>query len=144
MLPTFLRRVRPFFLLTDIGFLLYWAITALHVLPAAWLFKDYDQSLAVAWNWSFLPLDLLISATGLGSLAIGRKRPVVAVRLAVFSLVLTSCSGLQAVAFWAARCDVDVGWWIPNLYLLLYPLPFLGSFLRAEAPKAPEASMAGI
>ncbi|WP_394841420.1 YvaD family protein [Pendulispora brunnea] len=135
MMPsTFLRRVRPFFLVTDIGFIVYWAITALHALPPSWLFKDYDQSLAVAWNWSFLPLDLFVSATGLGSLALAKKRPQVAVRLAALSLVLTSCSGLQAISFWAARCDVDMGWWLPNLYLLLYPLPFLAMFVRSETP----------
>jgi len=134
MPSTFLRRVRPFFLVTDIGFLLYWAITAMHVLPPGWLFKDYDQSLAVAWNWSFLPLDLFVSATGLGSLVLARTRPQVAVRLAALSLVLTSCSGLQAISFWTARCDLDIGWWVPNLYLLLYPLPFLAMFVRSETP----------
>lgn len=139
MMPsTFLRRVRPFFLVTDIGFLVYWAITAMHVLPSAWLFKDYEQSLAVAWNWSFLPLDLCVSATGLASLALAHERPHAAVRLAALSLVLTFCSGLQAISFWTARCDLDIGWWVPNLYLLLYPLPFLAIFVRSETP-APAA-----
>ncbi|MCB9588029.1 MAG: DUF5360 family protein [Polyangiaceae bacterium] len=33
--------------------------------PADWLFRDYTDPNIVAWNWSFLPLDLLASVTGL-------------------------------------------------------------------------------
>jgi hypothetical protein len=48
----------------------------------------------------------------------------------LISSVLTSCSGLQAVAFWALRGDFDVIWWAPNLFLLLYPLVFLPVVVR--------------
>lgn len=50
------------------------------------------------------------------------------------SLVLTSCSGLQAVSFWYVRRDFDWTWWAPNLFLLLYPLFFLPG-LVAEASR---------
>ncbi|HDR7717612.1 YvaD family protein [Bacillus albus] len=55
---------------------------------------------------------------------------------AFLSLILTFCSGLQALAFWTIRLDFDMSWWIPNLYLLIYPCFFLTyypkevSFLR--------------
>lgn len=119
-------------LVTDVGFLAYWLITLLHVLPDAWLFKDYDDPILQSWNWSFLPLDLLISFTGLAAL---RSRDAVLARsLAGVSLVLTSCSGLMAISFWALRGDVAWAWWAPNLFLLLYPLPFL---VRWIAPRTP-------
>jgi hypothetical protein len=46
------------------------------------------------------------------------------------SLTFTVCSGLMAVAFWTLRQDYEVGWWVPNLFLLLYPLPFLPRLVR--------------
>jgi hypothetical protein len=45
--------------------------------------------------------------------------------LLVVSLVATSISGLQALSFWALRGDFDLGWWLPNLFLFLWPLPFI-------------------
>ena len=58
-LPRFLR---PLFLVVDLGFIAYWAITLAGVIPEGYLFKDYDNPILAAWNWSFLPLDLAISA----------------------------------------------------------------------------------
>ena len=125
-LPRFLR---PLFLIVDLGFIAYWLITLGGVIPEEYLFKDYDNPILSAWNWSFLPLDLAISATGLTALR-RAKRGVSWSRLALVSLVLTSCSGLMAVAFWTLRADFDPAWWLPNLFLLLYPLWFLPGFLR--------------
>ena len=122
--------LRPLFLAVDLGFLAYWLITLLHVIPPAWLFKDYESSVLMAWNWSFLPLDLCISATGLGSLQLLRRGDPRWSRLASLSLVLTFCSGLQAIAFFALRRDFDVVWWLPNLFLMLYPLFYLPRLLR--------------
>jgi hypothetical protein len=48
----------------------------------------------------------------------------------VVSLTLTMCSGLQALAFRALRADFDPLWWMPNLFLLLYPLFFIPTILR--------------
>lgn len=122
--------LRPLFLVVDLGFLAYWLVTLLHLIPEAWLFKDYQNPILSAWNWSFLPLDLCISATGLGSLRLLRRGDPRWSRLAQLSLCLTACSGLQAVAFFALRRDFDPTWWLPNLFLLLYPLPYLGRLLR--------------
>ena len=49
----------------DLGFIAYWAITLVGVILDEYLFKDYDKPILSAWNWSFLPLDLAISASGL-------------------------------------------------------------------------------
>ncbi len=45
--------------------------------------------------------------------------------LTLVSLVLTLCAGLQTISFWAIRFDFDPAWWLPNLFLLVYPLFFI-------------------
>ena len=129
------RILRALFLLVDVGFIAYWAISALHLLPAAWAFKDYADPTLSAWNWSFLPLDLAVSSTGLPSVMLARRADRRWRPLAIASLSLTMASGLQALSFWALRGDFDWFWWIPNLFLLLYPLPFLRA-LTLEAREA--------
>jgi hypothetical protein len=118
------KALRALLLLTDLGFVIYWCITLLRVMPAAWLFKDYDNPILSAWNWSFLPIDLLASGAGLLAVANARRdktwKPA-----ALVSMTLTSASGLCAISFWVLRRDFDLGWWAPNLFLLLWPLGFL-------------------
>jgi len=125
------RGLPAFLLAVDLGFLLYWIVSGLALLPAAWLYKDHDHPILQAWNLSFLPLDLLVSASGLSGLALARRGDARARILIPFSLALTCASGLQAVAFWALRQDFDPWWWAPNLALLVGPLWFLGRMLRA-------------
>ena len=124
-----LRSLKPFFIITDVGFIVYWLITALRLIPEAYLFKDYHDPLLVAWNWSFLPLDLAISATGLSSLWLYRRSDQMWQPVALISLVLTFCSGLQAITFWTVRADFDLTWWLANGYLLVYPLFFIPRLL---------------
>lgn len=50
--------------------------------------------------------------------------------MALISLTLTFCSGLQAIAFWIIKADYDLMWWIPNLYLLIYPLFFIPKLIK--------------
>ena len=133
-----MRRMRPFLWITDMGFVIYWAVSLLvlvgfEVVPKSWLFNDYDDPIVYAWNWSFFPLDMVLSACGL--LAVRRHaqgdaswRP-----LAAFSLALTFCAGFMAVSFWAIRLDFDPSWWGVNLFLAIWPLFFLPSLARAEA-----------
>jgi hypothetical protein len=128
------RPLRAFMLVTDLGFLAYWVVTLLHVLPAAWLFKDYDNPILQSWNVSFLPLDLVVSAVGLTALTLARRGDGRARAAALLSLSLTSASGLMAVAFWTLRRDFDPLWWAPNLVLLLAPLCFLPRLMRELAP----------
>lgn len=61
-------------LLTDIGFLAYWGITAFGALPSSWLFKDYQNPMLISWNWSFAPIDLLASIFGLAALVAAKNR----------------------------------------------------------------------
>ncbi len=125
-----MEKLKPWFLVVDLGFIAYWLITLFHLIPQEYLFKDYENPILVAWNWSFLPLDLFISATGLSSLYLYRKRNPAWSSLAFASLLLTSCSGLQAIAFWAIRRDFDPLWWSFNLFLLCYPFAFFPGMLR--------------
>lgn len=131
-----MRCLRWFFLVTDIGFIVYWVITAVHLIPKEYLFKDYDNPILMAWNWSFLPLDLFISATGLASLYFYRRNRPEWRSLALVSLVLTFCSGLQAIAFWVIRNDFNLSWWVPNLFLLLYPLFYIPGFAKRAGEAA--------
>lgn len=125
-----MRFLRFFFWFTDTGFVAYWLITLSGVIPDAYLFKDYRNEILNAWNWSFFPLDIFISVSGYLSLYFHRRGLAVWKRLALISLVLTFCSGLQALSFWTLRRDFDLTWWIPNLYLLLYPLFFIPRMMK--------------
>ncbi|MFB5649848.1 DUF5360 family protein [Leptospira wolffii] len=124
------KGLRWFFLATDIGFILYWAITLVHAIPEEYFFKDYDNPILSAWNWSFLPLDLFISFTGLTSLYLSKTGKKEWRALALVSLALTFASGLQALAFWTIRSDYNWSWWIANGYLLIYPLFYFPKLIR--------------
>ncbi len=125
-----MKRLKPFILVTDVGFIVYWAVSlplllGLDVVPASWLFKNYHDPLVYAWNWSFFPLDMVLSICGL--LAVRRHsrgdpswRP-----LAAFSLALTFCAGFMAISFWVIRLDFDPSWWAANLFLAIWPCFFL-------------------
>lgn len=119
------KSLRALMLFTDIGFILYWSVTFLGLIPKAYLYQDYSNELLVAWNLSFIPLDLLISCTGLLSIYCYNRKKSVWSPLCLVSLALTFCSGLQAIAFWGIRLDFDLMWWIPNLFLMIYPLFFV-------------------
>jgi len=125
-----MKTLKPFLLVTDLGFIAYWMITLLHLIPNAILFKDYSNPILISWNWSFFPLDMFISATGLLSLYYYNKGNRIWMKFCLISLVLTFCSGLQALAFWVMRADFDWTWWIPNAYLLIYPLFFIIPLLQ--------------
>jgi hypothetical protein len=126
-----MKRLKVFFLIVDIGFVVYWLAAVLQLFPHDYLFKDYDNPILGAWNYSFVPLDLMVSLTGLGSIVCYARAHAAWLPSALVSLTLTFCSGLQAVAFWALRGDFDVTWWAPNLFLMVYPLFFLVPVLRA-------------
>ncbi len=132
-----MRTLKYFFWVVDIGFILYWSITLLEFIPIEYLFKDYDNPILSAWNWSFLPLDLAISVTGIGSIVLWQRGGEQWVPLALISLVLTSCSGLQAIAFWVIRGDFDPSWWLPNLFLLIYPLFFMRGLVSLSGGERP-------
>ncbi|WP_216822347.1 DUF5360 family protein [Sphingorhabdus sp. EL138] len=123
--------------ITDVGMLLYWAVTALMALsiisvPGEYLFKDYHDPRVVAWNWSFMPLDVIFAICGLWALRLERiGDPRWKVWTAV-SLSLTVCAGLMAISYWIVVGDYDPAWWIPNLFLMLWPIPFLFGLANNE------------
>ncbi|KKB71534.1 MULTISPECIES: YvaD family protein [Bacillus] len=127
-----MKYLKPFLLVTDIGFILYWFVTFFHLIPESAAFKNYDDPVVIAWNWSFLPLDLLISISGLASLYLHKKKRPLWKSAALVSLVLTFCSGLQAIAFWLFSGDFDPFWWSFNLFLMIYPLYFIRFLLTDD------------
>lgn len=116
------RALRWNLVITDIGFLVYWFVTALGALPTAWLFKDYQNPILVSWNWSFAPIDLLASFLGLAALVVAKQRANAWRQFALMSVTLTFCAGFMALAFWVLRRDFEPLWLVPNLYLAVWPL----------------------
>lgn len=117
--------INKFFLVTDFGFIVYWLATALHLIPLEYAYSDYTNPIIVSWNWSFFPLDMLVSLTGLWSL-FQKKREREQWRFwALCSLIMTFASGFVAISFWIFSHDFNLTWWIPNLYLVLYPIFFI-------------------
>lgn len=117
--------LKYFFLLVDIGFIAYWIITALQLIPPEYLYHDYSNPILINWNWSFFPLDILISITGLASIRMYQVNNENWEKWALASLILTISSGLQAISYWAFAHEFDFGWWSFNAFLILYPLFFL-------------------
>lgn len=126
------RSLRALFVAVDVAFIAYWVATLLSAIPASWAFEDYDHPILRAWNWSFMPLDLAVSATGLAAVRLASRGAPSWRTMASVSLALTCASGLQAISFWAARCDFELGWWLPNLFLVLYPIPYLARLVGSE------------
>ncbi len=118
----------------DVAMLLYWATTALAAiglfnLPPEALYKGYHSPLLVAWNWSFMPLDVAFSLTGLAAIRLANAGDASWRGFAILSLGLTMCAGGMAVGFWALTGDFDPAWWVPNLLLLFVPLLWLPALL---------------
>ncbi|WP_329086283.1 MULTISPECIES: DUF5360 family protein [unclassified Streptosporangium] len=118
-----LRVTKALMLVTDLSFVVYFTVIGLGLIPPELAFADYANPLMVDWNWSFLWIDLLASVTGLTSLHLLRRGSPSGPSLMLVSLVLTMASGLMAIAFWTLRGDFSLAWWIPNLYLMFFPVP---------------------
>ena len=120
-----MKILKYFFLIIDITLIIYCSITALQVIPAEYLYNDYKNPMLVNWNWSFFPLDILISISGLYSVYLNKKGNTKWLPYAFISLILTSVSGLQAISYWYLAKDFELSWWLPNLFLLIYPMFFI-------------------
>ena len=131
-----MKHLPTFFLIVDTGFIAYWVITALHLIPETWLYNDYTNPLLVNWNWSFMPIDILVSITGYTALYYRSKKRHQWVPLAIISLTLTSASGLMAIAFWVIGRDFELQWWLPNHFLLVYPWFFIPGLIKSNKPVA--------
>jgi hypothetical protein len=98
------RGLKTSLLITDVGLLAYWALTALAAagilrVPAEYLYSNYQNPLVVAWNWSFMPLDVLLSLAGIAAVSMQRRGNTAWRSLAIVSLSLTMCAGLMAISF---------------------------------------------
>jgi hypothetical protein len=103
----------------DIGFIVYWSLIILRVLPPEVMFEGYETPEVQAWNWSFLPLDIAAAVTGIVGQTAKRCDSTV---LLTSSLVLTSVAGGMALSYWVVLGYFDILWWAPNLVLFLFPL----------------------
>ncbi len=114
--------------IVDLGFLTYWLVIWSKLVPDEFMFKDYTNPILQAWNWSFLPLDLLVSFSGLLAFRYWKKQNPVWQPIFIVSLSLMFCAGLQAIAFWWIRGDFEWSWWIMNFVLIVIPI-FSGTLL---------------
>ena len=62
---------------------------------------------------------------------VGRGRPF-GREILIVGLTLTFCAGLMAVSFWALYGDVNLGWWAPNIVLMIVPCVLYGKLLRED------------
>ncbi len=132
------KPLRIAFLTTDLAFILYWTLSGLRQagvlpIPAAWMYSGFDIPRVVAWNWSFLPVDLAFSTTGLLAVAASRRGDPVWRPLALLSLAFTFCAGTMAVGYWTLLGEFEPTWFLPNLILVIWPLVFLPGLVRQTA-----------
>jgi len=116
--------------ITDLAFLAYWlvagaSVAGLIALPPSLMYAGYDEPRVAAWNWSFFPIDLAFSLTGLAAVRAARRGDRLWKPLALISLILTMVAGLMAVAYWTVLGEFDPAWFLPNLALVIWPMVFL-------------------
>jgi hypothetical protein len=114
------RAIRLLLTTTEYAILGYWGVAIVHSygllhIPPDWLYSNHANPIVVAWNWSFLPLDLLFATTGL----LARYSPRNAARLTELSLTLMFCAGLMALSFWTIQRQFDPFWWAANAWLMI-------------------------
>jgi hypothetical protein len=109
-------------LITDIGFIAYWALTSLKVIPDEYMFKDHNNIFMQSWNWSFLPIDLLISIFGFYTVYLYKNNNPAWRSFAIISLTLTFSAGFLALSFWTVQNDYELTWWLLNGFLVVYPI----------------------
>lgn len=140
--------MKPWLISTDLAMLLYWMATGAKALgwidvPGEWLYSDYDNPVVVAWNWSFLPLDLLFSVSGLLAAWLHSRGDQGWEVLAIASLFFTWCAGFMALSFWAIRLEFDPVWWGMNLFLMAWPMSFGWLIWKRRPDVHPPAKVQG-
>lgn len=113
--------------ITDLAFLAYWLASSLEVagilhVPPSWMYADFDHPQVIAWNWSFLPIDLGFSVLGLAAVITARRDNPVWRPLALLSLAFTVTAGLMAVSYWVLLGEFNPSWFLPNLLIAVWPL----------------------
>lgn len=132
------RTLALYIVITDVAFSLYWVLSAAYLsgivhVPDAFLFSGYHDRHLVAWNWSFLPLDLAATAFGAWAILASRRQGEWRT-LAAVSLALWSTAGGMAVAYWTLMAEFDLSWFLPNLFVFVWPLFFLPGLIRPSVP----------
>ncbi len=114
---------------TDFGMLVYWLLVFLNFLEIIsldpeYMYSDYGDPTIVAWNLSFLPIDLAFSVLGLIGIfyALADKTKEL---FNVISLSLMFCAGIMAISFWLIVADYKIFWWLINLWLVVLPVGLL-------------------
>lgn len=133
--------LRPFLLITDTLFMIYWAVTAAFALDwvtidPALLFSDYADPRTVAWNWSFFPIDFAFAITGYACIMLHSRGNPMWRPVALISLTLTFCAGVMAISYWTIIGEFDPLWFLPNLALAIWPLFFIHRLLVASTDAA--------
>ncbi len=123
---------------TDVLFLTYWSFSLLHLtnlisLPPSMMYGDFEEPRVFAWNWSFFPLDLLFSISGLLAVSLERRGDPRWMSVAIISLCLTFVAGMMACTYWAILGEFDPAWFLPNLALVIWPVFFLPGLIQAAA-----------
>ncbi len=130
---------------TDVAFILYWALAAssqagVIQIPPEWMYANYDQPDVIAWNWSFLAVDLAFSVFGLKAVAAARRGDPAWRSFAIVSLTLTMAAGGMAVSYWAILREFDPSWFLANLTLVIWPLFFMRRLMSDVSAGAPQTS----
>jgi|JI10StandDraft_1071094.scaffolds.fasta_scaffold567924_1 hypothetical protein len=126
---------------TDALFIAYWIVAALAEvnvvsLPPSLMYAGYGDDRVCAWNWSFFPLDVAFSVTGLLAARWARREDPRWRPMALVSLTLTVVAGLMAVSYWTLLGQIDLAWFLPNLALVVWPMPYLVWLVRDMARPA--------
>ena len=113
-------------LLTDAGMLLYWLVVFLDALSLIalnpeYMYSDYQNPLMVAWNLSFLPIDVAFALSGLVALLYPLSQKAQETLITI-SLTLMFCAGVMALSFWLILEDFNLFWWGVNLWLMALPI----------------------
>ncbi|WP_204112536.1 DUF5360 family protein [Shimia biformata] len=130
--------LKPLLTVTEVGMLAYWLLAAtlalgIVAIPAEYMYSDHTNPLVVAWNWSFLPIDVAFAGLGLYS-RFGSGSPALRHRLALIAATLMFCAGVMAISYWIMTDAFDPLWWGLNLWLVLLSMANLGHLLRAPLP----------
>lgn len=131
-----MTKVLAAWLLCISGVLLsYWFMSILQMLgvferPASMMFADFNNLRVVAWNWSFFPVAMLISVTGLMAFYMSHRNDMRWRSVAIVSLSSTICAGTMACCYWAILGEFDPSWFLPNLALAIVPLFPLRGLVR--------------
>ena len=125
-------------MITDIAFLLYWAMSAADVvglihIPSDLLYANAHDPSTIAWNWSFFPLDIAFSMTGLWAVRAAKQGQAIWRPLALISRTLTIVAGGMACSYWLLAGSIDPTWFGANLLLVVWPLLFLPRLIKQMA-----------